>query len=269
MIAGHLQAKKGNWYVVLSLKDENGKRKPKWLPTHLKEVGNKKKAEEMLQDYRRQYTAIETINGNSKGLYFDEFMLMWLKGMKNKVSATTYSGYKQCICNSICPYFKEKRILLNEIKPKHVHDYYNHLLERAVSSNTVIHHHANIHQALQEAYMNDLISYSPTDKIQRPKKVDYLSHPYSPQESNILLEAAKGEKLELVIILSLFYGLRRSEVLGLRWSSIDFDNDTIFINHSITQVGVDGKYSVLSQDKLKNKSSFRTLPLIEIGRAHV
>ena len=48
MVAGHLQQKKGYWYIVLNLYDTEGKRKSKWIATHLPVQGNKRRAEEML-----------------------------------------------------------------------------------------------------------------------------------------------------------------------------------------------------------------------------
>lgn len=79
-----------------------------------------------------------------------------------------------------------------------------------------------------------------------------------------MLEAVKGEKLELVVTLALFYGLRRSEVLGLRWGTVDFERETIVINHSLNQAFIDGKYTMLPQDKLKRTASFRTFRLFQL-----
>ena len=58
MVSGHLQQKKGNWYIILNLHDETGKRAPKWIATHLTVQGNKRRAEEMLLQARQQYTDI-------------------------------------------------------------------------------------------------------------------------------------------------------------------------------------------------------------------
>ena len=77
-----------------------------------------------------------------------------------------------------------------------------------------------------------------------------------------LFEAAKGHKLELGIILGAFYGLRRGEIVGLRWESINFESNTVTIEHSVTVAQVDGKKRVIESDDLKVKASFRTLPLI-------
>lgn len=55
MVAGHLQQKKGYWYIVLNLHDENGKRKTKWISTHLSVEGSMRKAEELLLEVKQQY----------------------------------------------------------------------------------------------------------------------------------------------------------------------------------------------------------------------
>ena len=85
---------------------------------------------------------------------------------------------------------------------------------------------------------------------------------YSEDEIYDLFEAAKGTKLELPIVLAAFYGLRRSEVLGLKWSAIDFQQNTIIINHTLTSCKIDGKRIEIASDTTKTKSSRRTLPLI-------
>lgn len=64
--------------------------------------------------------------------------------------------------------------------------------------------------------------------------------------------------MELIVYLTAFYGLRRSEVLGIRWSAIGFDNKTITISHKVVTVTDENKNS-----KTKNKSSYRTLPLFK------
>ena len=263
MVTGSIQKKKGYLYIVLNLKDEDGERKQKWISTHLKENGNKKRAEEMLQEYCMKYSTIETIKNNSRNIYFHDYMMAWVNTMKGKVTPTTYNSYKYQVHGSIFPFFKEHPVLLNQLKPYHINDYYDYLMNNGLSANTAIHHHANIRKALQEALYRELIPFNPADRAQRPKKDEFVTNPYSVQEANRLLELIQGEKLELIIILALFYGLRRSEVLGLRWSAIDFENNTISINHSISSIDKDGKYAVMPQNKLKKKSSFRTLPLIK------
>lgn len=68
---------------------------------------------------------------------------------------------------------------------------------------------------------------------------------------------------EHLILITAFYGLRRSEVLGLQWDSLDFENKTITIKHTVIITNTDGKRRIKGKDKTKNKSSYRTLPLLD------
>ncbi len=78
-----------------------------------------------------------------------------------------------------------------------------------------------------------------------------------------LFDAFKGDECELCVHIAAFYGLRRSEVIGLKWDAIDFENKTITIKHKVTEALDDGgKYELVIEDKLKNQSSHRTMPLI-------
>lgn len=72
----------------------------------------------------------------------------------------------------------------------------------------------------------------------------------------------KNSKIELAVILAAFYGLRRSEVVGLKWEAIDFNNKSITIRHTVTGVSVEGKVIIVEKDRTKNKASHRTLPLV-------
>ena len=85
-------------------------------------------------------------------------------------------------------------------------------------------------------------------------------------EVNALFEAAKGSKLELPILFGAFYGLRRSEAIGLKWDAIDFDQNTITIRHTVTSCDLDGKRVLVASDTTKTKSSMRTLPLVPFMR---
>ena len=135
-----------------------------------------------------------------------------------------------------------------------------------VSASSVIHYHANIHKALKYAVKIDLIDVNPADKVERPKKDRYVGSFYDADEVNALFEAAKGTKLELPILFGAFYGLRRSEAIGLKWDAIDFEQNTITIRHTVTSCDLDGKRVLVASDTTKTKSSMRTLPLVPFMR---
>lgn len=161
----------------------------------------------------------------------------------------------------IAPYFRERRITLQGLTPKDIQDFYLEKL-KTVSASSVIHYHANIHRALKHAVKLDLIPTNPADKVDRPKKDRFIGSFYDAEEVNKLFEVSKGTKLEFPILFGAFYGLRRSEALGLKWDAIDFENDSITIRHTVTSVTLDGKVQLVAADTTKTKSSLRTLPLV-------
>lgn len=275
MVAGHLREKRGIYHMILSYTNENGERVTPTKSTGLPVKGNKKRAEAMLNDWRKsEEIALKKrkANGSLKKLdpnqeiLFTKFMLDWLEMMKNSVEVTTYASYAQAIKSKINPYFDARfpALTLSQITPKHIQDYYTwEMTENNVSANTVIHRHANIRKALQYAFKTGLIDINPADRIERPKKVKYVGSTYNNQELEQLFAVTKGDLIELPVMLAAFYGLRRSEVLGLKWDAIDFEKKTITIKHTVTQTTLDGKSVIIEKDRTKTKSSYRTLPLVK------
>lgn len=263
MVAGHLQEKNGFFYIVLNYKDSDGKRKTKWEATGLPVKKNKKKADALLQERRRTFvppTSPSEVRLDNDILFAD-FMLKWLEIAKSSVQITTYASYQGMIQGVIEPYFRKEGIRLADLKAVDLQEFYTKQLER-VTANSVIHYHANIHKALKYAVKIDLIPTNPADKVERPKKNAFRGDFYSAEEINALLAIVRGTKLEIPVLLGAFYGLRRSEVLGLKWDAIDFEANTLEIRHILTQAYLDGKKVLVQADRAKNKSSLRTLPLI-------
>ena len=106
-----------------------------------------------------------------------------------------------------------------------------------------------------------MVNRNVAEIAERPQKQKYLPAHYSAEEVNLLLDKLRGHWMFVPVTLSVFYGLRRSEVLGLQWRSIDLENKTIAIQHTRVVGTVDGKDIALGRDVLKRKSSYRTLPM--------
>ena len=264
MVAGHLREKSGYYYAVLNYTDSLGKRKTKWISTGLTVKGNKKRAEAILMDARRNFNPEEpkVMNGD---ILFADYMEKWLDIIKSSVAVPTFASYSTTVKKIVAPYFREKEVTLKNLTAKDIQEFYLSELER-VSPSSVIHYHANIHKALKYAVKIDLIDVNPADKVERPKKDRYVGSFYDADEVNALFEAAKGSKLELPILFGAFYGLRRSEAIGLKWDAIDFDQNTITIRHTVTSCDLDGKRVLVASDTTKTKSSMRTLPLVPFMR---
>jgi integrase len=263
MVAGHLREVNGYFHIILSYKDENGKRQTPSISTGLPVKGNKRKAENLLNEERKKFV-IPLNDAISDDMYFTGFLLNWLDMMKRSIEQTTYASYALAIKNRIVPYFEEKNLKLKDVTPKDIQDYYQYCLDvEKVSANTVIHRHANIRKALQYAMKTELIDKNPADLIERPKKDKFVGNIYDAAELDVLFAKVKSLRIELAVILGAFYGLRRSEVVGLKWDAIDFDKKIITIKHTVNQITIDGKTVTVEKDRTKTKSSFRSLPLVK------
>lgn len=264
MVAGHLEIKKGYYYAVLSYLDSQGKRQRPWIASGLPEKGKKRKAETFLQKTRTEFVIPPEKEHESDleaNMLFTDYLEQWLEIVKVRVKIATYSSYASMVKSTIIPYFKEKKLTLKEVEARHIQMFYTEKL-KTVKPNSVIHYHAVIHQALKYAVKTDMIAQNPAMKVDRPKKNDFQPTFYDAKEMDKLFTIIKGTKLELPVLVAAFYGLRRGEVLGLKWDAIDFDRCTITVKRTVTSVNLDGKYKDIEQDSAKTKSSLRTLPLV-------
>ena len=267
MVAGHLQEKNGMFYVVLNYRDENGKRKTPWISTNLPVKGNKKRAENFMMDVRRNFVPpnvqrIEEREAMQKGdILFTDFLLKWLRVAKSTVKLTTYASYEMMATRIIIPYFETLNIKLKELSTEDIQEFYSAQLER-VSANTVIHYHAVIHRALKYAVKIKTIQSNPAVNVERPRKEKFIGSFYDKKEINTLFDIIQGHPLEVAIKLAAFYGLRREEIIGLKWTAIDFENNTLTIQHTVTECNLDGKHIEVASDTAKTDSSLRTMPLV-------
>ncbi len=264
MVSGHLSVKKGYYYCVLSFNDELGKRKTKWISTGLPEKGNKKKAEAILIEERRKFIP-PSVKKDSDILFADFMKYQWLPAVKGSVEITTFSSYQGMLESRIYPYFKEKGITLADLKVKHIQDFYTLQSER-VKPATVKHYHAVIHESLEWAVKLELILFNPADRVSIPRNRQYIPNYYTVEELRKLFACIRGDEMELLIRMVCFYGMRKSEVLGLKWSAIDFDENIFVIRHIVTRTRIDGQKLIIRKDRPKRKASYRTMPLIGIFR---
>ena len=263
MVAGRLQEKNGFYYIVLSYTDSAGKRRQPWIGTGLPVKGNKKRAEKMLAETRKDFTIPKgQVSELSPDMAFSDYMRYWLKMMRTAVTETTYSSYCFNVEKHIIPYFEPLGVTLAGLQPRQIQSFYLHEAE-TLKNTSSLRFHANLHKALKYAVRIDLIASNPVDKVDRPKPQAFMASYYSAEEMEKLFEAAQGHKLELIIQLAAFYGLRRAEVMGLRWEAIDFEAKTLTIRHIVTSTRIDGKKILVEADRAKTKSSLRTLPLVD------
>lgn len=194
-------------------------------------------------------------------MLFGDYLTQWIEMAKPNLQISTYSSYKGKI-KHIAPYFNERGITLQSISPMDIQAYYAWLIDNGKSIQSCTHAHVIIRRALEIAYRTDRISSNPAAKVEKPKSPKYEAKYYDLEQLKVLFEKLKGDKYELMYKMTAFYGLRRSELCGMRWSSIDFNNNKITLNSSIVQASINSKTVLVKKDVMKNAASKRTMPLI-------
>ena len=262
-MTGSLQVKNGKYYAVINTTDSNGKRKQKWVSTGLEAKGNKKKAEKILRDVIQKY---ELIGYNEKSdILFCDYMKLWLERTEKSVDIITYQGYSSVAKAHIIPYFENKRLKLSAVNRDVIQEYINVKSENgrldgkgSLSPKTMKTHKLILQLAFKEAMKDELIVKNPCEYVTLPKMQRREATFYTIGQLNDLFAAVKDEPLFPLIYLTVIYGLRRSEVLGLKWDSVNFEQKSVTIKHTVVRY-----FDVVEKDSTKTASSFRTYPMTE------
>jgi integrase len=216
--------------------------------------GNKRKADKALRDVLTQYEQ-NHVTIYREDLLFCEYIKIWLEEAKPNLQLITYEAYKSYVDLHIYPFFNKLGVTLQSLNYQHIQKYYASKL-KDLSANSLKKHHAVINQTLKKALKHDLIVNNPADEVTLPKAEKFKGSYLSIEQGNALLDVAKDAPIEPAVILGMVYGMRRSEIAGLKWGAIDFNNDTLTIQHTVTKFKQE-----ISRDGTKNKSSNRILPL--------
>ena len=267
-MTGRLTTKKGIIYCILSYKDTDGNFKQKWISTGLNERGNKKAAQAFLQqkiaEYSNMYPDDITPKPTKKqdsanSILWVNWLIDYIKSIVDTLSPTQRKILESSFIKTFIEYWGDSNLLLTSVKTKDILDFYDHLKKtRNIKNNTLRRYATVIRPALRKAFKEKLIPENPYDFMPVIKKDKITPHFYDQTDMEHLFNAIKGHKLELAYKFLAYYGVRRSELVGIMWDSIDFINKTITINHKV--LVVDRK--VIVSETMKTASSTRTLPLI-------
>jgi integrase len=261
-MTGSLQIKNDKFYILLNTYDENGKRKQKWIATGLEVKGNKRLAEKMLREELNKQEVCEKLVKTD--ILFSDAVRQWLKDSAIRVDAVTLQGYEVLSNDHILPYFDALKIKLVDVDRRTLQKYidekyrYGRKDGKGGLSPKSIRSHKNIlFQVLKDAVRNEILLSNPCEFVILPQMQRYESKFYSADQLNALLEALKNEQFYAIVKVTAVYGLRRSEVIGLKWDSVDFNANTLTIKHTVSKVTV-----AVEKDKTKNTSSRRSFPLL-------
>lgn len=262
-MTGSLQVKNDKYYAVLNFRDSNGKRVQKWINLNLPVKDNKRRAEIALNELLVRYQDYENIE--PMNLPVSQLVANWLEANRPNIAVTTYDQYFLILTKHIRPYFDNKRVTVIKLTAGDLEDYYACKLKDGLSPNSVIKHHAMIRTALRWAVKHRYIRENVADFAQKPGHVRYHgAEPYTVQEVAELLRLTANEPIAVPVFLACFYGLRRSEALGLRWSAIDFQQGTISIATTVVREKQGSEIvAVVRENTTKSETSMRTLPLCQ------
>ena len=236
------------YYVYMDYgKDENGKR-----IRNTKTFQSKSEAKIALKEFEADKTKGTLVIPKTTNI--KEWLEYWMNNIvkPNRQQATIY-GYQQMIDNHILPALGS--ISIQQLKPKQIQQYYTMLMtEKGLSPNSARKHHDLLKTAFKLAVKQDILISNPVEKVDPPKIIRKEIRYYKPDELIRLFELVKGDRLETVVKLAGYLGLRREEICGLKWDRIDLNNRLIHINSARTAAG-----SQIIEKCTKNESSNRTL----------
>jgi integrase len=190
-----------------------------------------------------------------------EYMVEWLESRRYALQLSTCNSYEMLINGRIKKYYSQTEITVASLRPADIRWFYTNLFQEGCSAATVIHYHAVLHKAFEQAYKEDIIPCNPFDKVDRPRVERYHANFLSEEDLATLLKNSKDDPMYAVIYLASIFGLRRSEVLGVRWSRIDFEQKRILFDTKVIEIKANGLAHVKPIEKMKNDSSRRYLPL--------
>lgn len=239
----------GRWTAIVSLGYQDGKRKRKSIYGKTrKEVSDK-----LTAALRSQQQGLPLSNDR---ITVGQFLNRWLTdSVKPSVRPRTFRSYSQLVTRHIAPDLG--KIKLAKLSPQDIQKLMNSKLKSGLSPRTVQYIHAVIRRALVQACKWQLVPRNVAKLVDPPRVQHFEVQPLSPEQARMLIEAAKGDRLEALYTVAVALGLRRGECLALRWEDIDLETGTLRVRHTLQRL--EGGGWELAEPKSKN--SRRTLGL--------
>lgn len=264
-VSGTLVDDKGTWTVRGRVTNPiTGKVRNKSKSTGYKVKDNtKRKALQVMAEILAEWEkeANETLPDHDLTLRY--YVEAWLRDKETTTRPNTVKSYRDYANLHILPALGD--VSVRDITWRTLQRLYEGLL-KTHKVVTVRKYDIVVSGALEDAVRDDVIPVNPAALVKWPKRAQPEARPFDPREAGQILAMAENapEPMHSAIILGLCYGLRRSEVCGLRWLDIDFEQGTMHIRHTVTQNG----NVLLDMDSTKTKRSNRVLVLIPSTAAY-
>ena len=227
---GHIRKRgKQSWGIVIDIgHDSDGRRRQKWHAFR----GPKRDAQRELTRLLRELDTGAYVEPTH--LTVAEYLERWLAHIKQSVSALTYERYADIVRQHLVPAFG--RTELSQLRPLHIQDFYAKALTSGrldgrggVSAQTVLHYHRVLHQALKQALRWQLIVRNPAESVTPPRPTAIEYDTLDEAMTGRLLAACEGKPLYMPVLIAAATGMRRGEILALRWADVDLQTRMIHV----------------------------------------
>lgn len=250
----------GSWTVIVDLGSDpvTGKRRQLWRSVK----GPKRDAEALLVELLHERdTGVERPVGKlTVAAYLDRWMVDYVEP---SLAPKTQSAYRDVIRNHFVPALGS--IELMALRPSHIQSLYTRLLDR-LSARSVLRYHQVLHAALHQAVRWQLLTRNPADAVEPPRPNRREIRAMTPEQARTVMGAADATSLGPFVRLALFTGMRRGELLGLRWS--DVDSASIHLQQTAQRIAGQGIVFRQPKTRLSRRSIALSSDAMAVLRQH-
>lgn len=245
------------WSVVIDLgRDGSGRRQRKWHSGYkTKRDAERARVELLSSQLAGTYVAPSKVTLGS--FLVDE----WLPSKRSTVKVTTLASYEMHVAKHLVP--RLGGVPLVAVSPAHLNAFYADLLDHGrrsdgtgLSPTTVRRVHATVHKALADAVRWGRLARNPADQSDPPRSATTEMSVWSPEQLRTFVDSVRDDRLFAGWLLAATTGMRRGEILGLRWRDVDLDAATV----SIRQIRTVANYQVVALTPKTDKGA-RTIAL--------
>jgi integrase len=233
---GHIRRRGSKWAVVVDVgRDDSGRRRQKWHSG----FATRREAEAALTEIKSRLATGTYVTPSRQTM--NDFLAVWLDSIRASVRPTTWRSYSGTMNQYAMP--KLGGIPIQRLSPAHLNSLYADLLaggrrngNGGLSPRTVRYVHTIIRRACSDAVRWNLLARNPADAATPPKPRTPEMHVWSLEQAQLFLRFIEGDPLDLLWTLALTTGMRRGELLGLKWSDVDIHARRISVRRSIAYI---------------------------------
>lgn len=248
---GHIAKKGDRYYVVVDIgRNHRNKRIQKWFSGYERKKDAEKDLPKIIAKLEKGYT-------DPADTTVEEYLNEWLERKKNTVAHGTYTHYESYIRNHIIPGIGHWKI--SKLEGHHVESFVDEVNAKDISQRTKKHIFRILSSALLRGKKQGIKEHIMEDieapRVER-KEIEY----WTLEEMQTFLQHLNSKNHSMPFILALATGMRKGEVMGMRWPMVDFENNTISVTNQLKQ---DGEKEWILSPQLKTKTSYRTIKMDE------